>query len=119
MIKVIFGEILMTLVEKMMMIEMKQKSESVYESSFVCQSAAAGGAGLTWVPQPRQNTFHHHFGSWSVHDDGWNNDDDKAKVGGWKRWVLTQIHVLKGAASVEDRERLRQKSKQHIEAMQN
>ena len=111
----------MTLVEKMMMIEMKQKSESVYESSFVCQSAAAGGAGLTWVPQPRKkNTFHRHFESWSVHDDpdGWNNDDDKAKVG-WKRWVLTQIHVLKGAASVEDRERLRQKSKQHIEAMQN
>ena len=55
----------MTLVEKMMMIEMKQKSESVYESSFVCQSAAAGGAGLTWVPQPREKT---HFIITSDHD---------------------------------------------------
>ena len=55
----------MTLVEKMMMIEMKQKSESVYESSFVCQSAAAGGAGLTWVPQPRKKT---HFIITSDHD---------------------------------------------------
>ena len=54
----------MTLVEKMMMIEMKQKSESVHESSFVCQSAAGGGTGLTWVPQPRKkNTFHRHFES--------------------------------------------------------
>ena len=49
----------------MMMIEMKQNSESVYESSFVCQSAAAGGAGLTWVPQPRKKT---HFIVTSNHD---------------------------------------------------